>query len=437
MNIRHTICGCLLLAPLLAMGAGAPTFDKDVAPIVFDHCATCHRPGQVAPFPLLNYHDVRKRDKQIARVVGQKIMPPWKAEPGFGEFSNDRHLSAQDIATIRQWVESGGAEGDATDLPPTPQFSDDWTLGKPDVVLEPARAYTLGAEGPDLYRCFVVPTHLAEDRYVTAIEVWPGNRKVVHHVIVYVDTSGKARELEAQDPGHGPGYTSFGGVGFKAEGSLGGWAPGMYPNRLPDGVGRFLPKNSDIVVQVHYHRSGKTETDQTKVALYFAKGPVDKRLRAALVAKRALYIPAGNSNFVVHASLPVKYNVTVYHVIPHMHLLGREMKVTATLPDGTLVPLVHVQNWDFNWQTSYEFKTPVHLPAGSRVDLEARYDNSTNNPLNPSDPPRLATWGEQTTDEMCLAFLHFTLDSEHLTRKGAFPRLDSWLHQNEAGTTPH
>ena len=396
------------------MAQTAPTFDKDIAPIVFKNCAVCHRPGEVAPFSLLTYHDVSKRAKQIGRVTGEGIMPPWKAEAGFGEFSNDRHLTTQEIAIIQQWVESGAAEGDAADLPAMPKFPEGWTLGKPDVILEPDEDYTLAAEGGDLYRCFVIPTKLTEDHYIRAIVVRPGNRKVVHHVIVHFDTTGRARELDAADPG--PGYTSFGGVGFRSSGMIGGWAPGNYPSFLPDGIGRFLPKDADLVVQVHYHRSGKVETDRTKVALYFTKGQVDKRIRAFPLAKLALRIPAGDSNYVVHASMPVRFDATVYRVTPHMHLLGRDMKVTATLPDGTLIPLVHVQNWDFNWQTGYDFKTPLHLPAGSRVDLEARFDNSSGNPLNPNNPPRVVTWGEQTTDEMCIVFLGFTIDREHLTK---------------------
>ncbi len=323
-----------IAASLSGLAAFAvPTFDKDIAPIVNKNCAVCHRPGEVAPFSLLTYHNVSKRAKQIARVTGEGIMPPWKAEAGFGDFANDRHLSPEQIALFRQWADADTPEGEAADLPPAPDFpADGWTLGKPDLVLEPDEAYTLAAEGPDLYRCFVIPTKLTENHYIRAIEVHPGNRKVVHHVIVHFDTTGRARELDAADPG--PGYTSFGGVGFRSSGMIGGWAPGNYPTFLPDGVGRMLPKNADLVVQVHYHRSGKAETDRTKVALYFAKGPVDKRVRSWPLAKFMLRIPAGDSNYVVHASLPVKADATLYRVTPHMHLLGREMKVTATLPDG-------------------------------------------------------------------------------------------------------
>jgi len=410
--------GCAIATSVAAVAA--PTFNKDIAPMVFKNCAVCHRPGEVAPFSLLSFKDAAKRAKQMARVTGEQIMPPWKAEAGFGEFANDRHLTAEQIALMRDWAEAGAPEGSSADLPPAPKFTDGWTLGEPDVILEPDEDYQLAAEGPDIYRCFVIPTKFTENHYVRALEIRPGNRKVVHHVIVHYDTTGAARELDARDPG--PGYTSFGGVGFRSSGMIGGWAPGNYPSFLPEGIGRLVPSGADLVVQVHYHRSGKPETDRTKVGLYFVKGTVDKPIRAKMVIKLPLRIPAGDSDYVVHATLPVTQDVTAYRVTPHMHLLGKEMKVTATLPDGKMIPLVHVTDWDFNWQTSYQFKTPMHLPAGSRLDLEAHYDNSAGNPVNPNSPPKLVHWGEQTTDEMCLAFVSFTLDKEHLARQSA--RLD-------------
>ncbi len=404
--------GCSISTSVAAVKA--PTFDRDIAPILYDKCAVCHRPGEVAPFSLLSYGDAAKRAKQIARVTGERIMPPWKAEPGYGEFANDRHLTTDQIDLIQEWAKSGAVEGSAADLPPAPKFTDGWTLGEPDVVLEPDEDFHLAAEGPDLYRCFVIPSKFTEDHYIAAMEIRPGNRKVVHHVIMHFDTTGAARELDAKDPG--PGYTAFGGVGFKSGGTIGGWAPGNYPTYLPDGVGRFVPKGADLVMQVHYHRSGKPETDRTKVGLYFAKGPVDKRLRARMVLKFLLRIPPGDPDYVVHSSITLENDVTAYRVTPHMHLLGKDMKVTAILPDETAVPLVHVVNWDFNWQTSYEFAKPIRLPAGTKVTLEAHYDNSSKNPLNPHNPPEVVHWGEQTTEEMCIAFLNFTLDKEHLMR---------------------
>lgn len=402
----------------LARKAGTLTYNRDIAPIVYRNCVSCHRAGEVAPFALTRYADVKKRARQIAAVTQRRFMPPWKAD-SHGEFQDERRLTAEQIGMIGQWAAEGAPEGRAADLPPAPKFTEGWELGPPDVVVEPSESYTLAAEGADVYRCFVVPTQYPEDRYVAAIEVRPGNRAVVHHMIAYLDSSGAARKLDAADAG--PGYTSFGGVGFPASGALGGWAPGNQPRRLPAGTGTLLPKGADIVMQVHYHKSGKPETDRTKMGLYFAKGAVDKRLRLLPIAGRPLRIPAGAANHVASANMPIMGDITVLQVTPHMHLLGREMTVTATLPDGTAKPLVRVPDWDFNWQTTYCFQEPLKLPRGSRISLTARYDNSAGNPLNPNNPPREVTWGEQTTDEMCLAFVGYTVDAEQLSKGSTVP----------------
>lgn len=409
--------------PLAAAGAvallahaapPAPTFNKDIAPLIYQNCTACHRPGEVAPFTLLTYNDVAKRSQTIAKVIEKRVMPPWKAEPGHQHYLDERRLTDAQIALFQQWVAGGLKEGDAADLPVPPKFSEGWALGEPDLILDPGEDYTLGAEGRDVYRCFVIPTQFAEERYVSAVEVRPGNRRVVHHVIVHLDTSGKARELDAKDPG--PGYTTGGGVGFPSAGQLAGWAPGNLSRKLPDGLGSYVPKGADVVLQVHYHKSGKAETDRTKVGLYFTKGPVDKRFRSFMLASPGLRIPAGESNHTARAVIPIVTDVTLLRVMPHMHLLGHDMKITATFPDGTEQTLVNVPAWDFNWQITYALQEPIKLPRGSRVQLVAHFDNSENNPVNPSRPPRAAHWGEQTTDEMCLAFLYYTADAEHLTQ---------------------
>lgn len=395
-------------------GKGVVTFNKDIAPIMFENCSTCHRPGEVAPFSLLTYADAKKRAKQIALVTENHFMPPWKADEGKEKFVDAHVLSADEIAKIHQWAGAGAPEGDKADLPKAPQFTAGWQAGEPDAVFQPSEQYDLAAEGDDVYRCFVIPTNYDTDRFVTALEVRPSNRTVVHHVIAYLDTSGKAREKDAADPG--PGYTSFGGIGVTPSGTLGGWAPGLVPRLSPVGTGTLLPKGADIVLQVHYHKSGKPETDLTKIGLHFAKWPVDKRIRNLMVINPLLRIPPGDSNVMISAEKPVNKDITILSVTPHMHLLGKEMKLTAKLPDGTDKKLVNVTDWDFNWQTIYGFKEPIKLPAGSQVDLAARYDNSTDNPTNPSKDPHLVTWGEQTSDEMCIAFLSYTVDSEHLTK---------------------
>lgn len=390
------------------------TFTRDVAPILFKNCASCHRPGEVAPFPLLTYQDAKKRARQIAMVTSSRFMPPWKADPNYGEFHDAMILSQQQIDTLKRWAEAGAPEGDRADLPPAPRFTQGWTLGEPDLILEPAETYTLGPEGSDEYRCFVIPSNLKKDRYISAMEVRPGNNAVVHHVLVFLDTTGKARELDARDPA--PGYTAFGGIGFTPSGSLGGWAPGNLPRHLPENIGILIPAGADVVLQVHYHRSGKPEKDRTKIGLYFTRKEVDKQLRIMPVVSLRLRIPPGEANYITKASMPVLYDITVHQVTPHMHLLGREMTVTGVLPDGTQKPLVRIPDWDFNWQTTYALKQPLRLPKGSSIQLVARYDNSDKNPRNPSNPPRPVGWGEATTDEMCIAFVAYTIDAEHLTR---------------------
>ncbi len=255
-----------------------PTYTKDVAPILQKNCQECHRQGQVGPFSLETYEQARKRAKDLVTVIEDRLMPPWKASPHIGvKFKDERLLSDKEIVTITAWSEAGAPEGDPRDLPPPPKFADDWQLGTPDLIVDMGADFTIPASGDDIYRCFVIPTKLEKDQYVTAIEYRPGNRRVVHHLLAYVDISGKARERDAADPG--PGYSCFSGPGEPVHGDLGGWAPGIQPSPLPDGIGRSLPRASDIIVQVHYHPNGKAETDRTRIGLHFAQAdPADPSL---------------------------------------------------------------------------------------------------------------------------------------------------------------
>ena len=390
------------------------TFAKNIAPIVLGKCASCHRPGEVAPFSLLNYEDVSKRAKQITTVTASRSMPPWKAD-SHGEFVNERRLTTAEIADISEWSKSGAPMGDAKDLPPMPKFPVGWKMGTPDRVVGMSEPFKVGAEGRDIYRCFVIPSSSTTDQYISSFEVHPGNKAIVHHVIAYIDTSGAARKLDAADPG--PGYsTSGGGPGFLPAGFVGGWAPGNEPTVLPSGVGNLIPKGSDIVLEVHYHKNGKPETDQTNVGIYYAKGPIHKRIRSLMVINPFLHIPAGAENHPVSASTKVFRNVTVLDCTPHMHLIGHNMRVDATLPDNSTKQIVNVPDWDFNWQTSYEFKEPLKLPAGTKISLLAHYNNSTGNLRNPNAVPKEIHWGEQTTDEMCIAFISYTEDDEDLLK---------------------
>lgn len=383
--------------------AGTLTFNKDVAPIIYKNCVGCHRPGEVAPFSLLSYGDVKKRAKQIKNVTSDRVMPPWQAEAGHGEFLDERRLTEVEISKIRMWVEQGAVEGEAKDLPPAPKFTDGWQLGEPDLVLKMSEAYDVPAEGRDVYRCFVIPVNIPEDKFVKAVEYRPGNRRVVHHAIFYLDGSGKGRELDAQQ--EGPGYTHFGGPGFPPSGGLGGWAPGVRPRPLPDGVARLLRKGSDLIVQTHFHPSGKPEKEQSTIGIYFSKEPPKKLLLPVTLGTHLIDIPAGEKNYRIHDEFTTPVPLQVVGIVPHAHLLGKEMKATAVPPDGTKKPLLWIKSWDFNWQEQYRYAKPFTLPANTKIEMDFSYDNSADNPNNPSSPPRRVRFGEGTTDEMAFLWL--------------------------------
>jgi hypothetical protein len=374
----------------------------------------------VAPFSLLNYEQARKRAADLATVTSERKMPPWHAssEEG-GPFRDARVLSKEEIATLGRWAEAGCPEGTPSDAPAPRSWESDWALGTPDLVLKATEAYTLDAEGRDELRVFVLPTGLTEGKWLAAVDFLPGNPKVVHHVLAAFDVRGAARKLDEADPK--PGYQAFGGFGLIPSGGLGGWSPGKIPRPWPDGVGRYLPAGSDVLLQVHYHRNGKVESDNSSIGLYFAKGPVDKQVRGGMVTpprvglfrRPSLSIPAGESNHEVTGDTTIEEDSHLIAVTPHMHWLGKDFLLKATRPDGSTQTLIRIDDWDFNWQGAYDFATPVPLPKGTRIEMKAHFDNSAQNPANPNSPPRAVLWGEQTTDEMCIGFLQMTLDDEH------------------------
>ena len=405
----------LLWAIAAPCAADPPTFSGEVVRIFQQHCQTCHHPGDIGPFSLMDYESAGPYAQRIKEQVVLRKMPPWKPVRGFGDFLGVRVLSEQEIAIILQWVDAGAPEGDPSELPPPLTFPDGWVLGEPDLVLS-MEEFSVPA-GEDLYRCFSLPTQLGEDRHVRAIEIRPGNRSIVHHVLLFGDPSGLSQALDSAEPGQG--YTCFGGPGFIPENSFfGGFAPGVRPLVLDAGTGLLLQRGSRVVIQVHYHPEEGGATDLTRVGIHFTRAPVDKIVRIFPLLNTSFRIPAG------HARYEVKYSLTVppgfgldSHIVsiaPHMHTLGREILVETTYPDSRVVPLIWIDDWDFEWQGIYTYRQPVPFPEGSRVEFTAYYDNSANNPENPNSPPKDVTWGEATTDEMALVFLAFTLDSEHL-----------------------
>jgi hypothetical protein len=380
------------------------TFNRDVAPILYANCVGCHRPGEVAPFSLLDYKDARKHAKEIGELTESRAMPPWKPEMGYGDFMGVRRLGDRQISVIQQWVKQGKVEGDAADKPEAPKFSGGWALGEPDLVVKMPKAYTLRADGADDYRCFVVPLNLDKDTYVSAVDFKAGNPKVVHHALMFLDNSGKARELESQSDDHLPGYFGAGGPRFQPSGGLGGWAPGVMAHFLPDGVGREIKANSDLVIQIHFHPSGKVEQEQSSVALYFAKKKPEKIFVSFPRGERKIDISPGDNRYVIDNNFALPIGVELQGVFPHAHLLCREIKVDATLPDGTNLPLIWIKDWDWNWQGEYLYTKPIALPPGTKIFQHFVYDNSAGNIHNPNSPPKEVKYGEQTGDEMSLVF---------------------------------
>lgn len=387
------------------------TFSNEVVRIFQKNCQACHHPGDIAPFSLLTYSDAAEHASAIRRETQARRMPPWKPVPGYGEFQDERRLPDDEIALLARWIDSGAPEGDPRDLPPPLPFPDDWALGKPDVVLEPDADFQVPAEGRDTYRCFPIPLGVSGAPTIVGFDVHPGNRSVVHHVLVFQDSLGtSSRAVKAGDPQ--PGYDCFGGPGFLPSSAVGAWVPGQRPQMLPQGMGIRSTPGARAVVQVHYHSNGTPQSDRTRVGIYFAHGPVAKEYMFFPIFNDRFVIPAGDPSHTVKASftVPPLVRAQAISITPHMHLLGREIRVDAVYPGGVRRPLIYIDDWDFHWQGTYYFREPLLLTPLTRLELTSIYDNSAANPNNPNSPPRDVRWGEQSTDEMCIAVVGFTLE---------------------------
>lgn len=375
------------------------TFAKDIAPLLWSRCATCHRPGEVAPFSLLSYDDVKRRAALVADVTRRRVMPPWKPSPGKGEFADARRLSDADIALLQEWAAAGAPEGRAADLPPQPNWSSTWQLGAPDLVVTMAEAYTVRAEGGDLFRTFVVPVTTDRPRYVRAIEFRPDNPRVVHHANIGVDRTRSSRQLDAKDAE--PGYS--GGMVQDArypEGQLLGWTPGQAAHPVPAGMQWRLKPHSDLVMQLHLQPTGRPELLKVSVGFYFiedapVRAPVGLRL-----GSETIDIAPGDATYVIEDRYVLPVDVDVLAVQPHAHNLARHVEASAQTPDGARIPLIEIEDWDFRWQDVYRYVRPLSLPKGTAISMRFTYDNSAANPRNPSRPPARVVWGQNTTDEM-------------------------------------
>jgi hypothetical protein len=381
---------------------GTLTFNKDVAPIVFARCAGCHHPGQTAPFNLLGYADVKKRVKQIGEVAGRRYMPPWLPAKGHGEFAGDRSLSAEQIGIIEQWIAEGAVEGAAGDLPPAPKWTDGWELGAPDLVVQLPQSYVLPPDGKDVYRNFVVPIPVSERKYVKGVEFHPGNLKVVHHSFINIDPTPFSRRIANKGKQNPPG---FDGMELTETASMPGgqilsWQPGKAPKMSPKGLAWTLEKNTDLVLQLHLHPSGKPEPVLPSVGFYFTdQAPTNTPYRINLSVLK-IDIPAGVKDYVVETKYTLPIDVDLIGILPHAHYLAKRMEGQALLPDGTRKDLLLIEDWDFNWQGDYRYAKPIFLPKGTTLAMRYTYDNSADNVRNPNHPPKEVKYGLQTTDEM-------------------------------------
>ena len=407
----------LLLLALTTPLAAEVTFNEHIAPLVHENCTGCHRPNQSGPFSLITYRDVKKRSGTIEEVLLDRYMPPWKPVNTNMHFANDRRLDDEEIALFSKWVEADCPEGPADRKPTPSEYPSGWYLGEPDLVVTMNGKFEVPAEGRDIYRSFVFPLQLPEDKWVKAVELRPRARSVVHHALFFVDSFGDARRRDGRDgqpgirgmdfrprPRPGAGLSS---ASFDGSDGLGGYVPGATPATLPGDLAMFLPKGSDVVMQTHFHPSGKKEVEQAELALYFADKAPERNLVAIQVppafgATKMVNAPIrpGDKNHVVEDSYTFPVAVEAIQVHGHAHYICREMKMTATLPDGKESVLLEIADWDLDWQDSYQFKKPLRLPAGTVLKTRLVYDNSAANPENPFNPPQAIQWGPESDDEM-------------------------------------
>lgn len=406
---RWAICaGLPLLAALSAYGASVPsrlpvvTFYGQIAPIVYSNCSVCHRPGESAPFSLLTYDDVKRHAAQIAAVTKRRYMPPWLPEIGHGEFQEERRLSAKQIDLIQNWVKQGAPAGSAAHAPAPPKFTSEWQLGKPDLILHVNQPYSLYAAGPEVFWNFIIPVPIATARWVKAMEIRPGNSRVFHHANVIIDRAGAASRYEKSKGSGFPGMDlTLEENTFDPDSHFLSWKPGSMPEVESDGMAWHAVPGMNLVLNVHLRPSGKAETVNPTIGLYFTDKPQSKfPMLVELEHDSAIDIPPGDKDFLVSDNFRCPMDLNVLAVYPHAHYLARLMEGYATLPDGTRKWLVRIPNWDLGWQGVYRYKQPVFLPKGTVISMRYHYDNSSDNVRNPSSPPKRVMAGNEAKDEM-------------------------------------
>jgi tetratricopeptide (TPR) repeat protein len=418
--------------------AESVTFNRDVAPIIFHYCSPCHRPGEAAPFSLLNYQDTAKFAAQIAVITRSRIMPPWLPAPSDLKFAGDLRLSDQQIAVLQKWADEGAREGNPHDLPSPPQFTPGWQLGKPDVVLHARKPYALPASGTDNYWNFIFTTNLLTARWVRAIEIRPGEKRAVHHANILIDRLHSSRALE-QHPGDGfPGMElRIESESFDPDSHIFFWKPGSIPHEEPEGMALRLDPGDDLVLNTHLQPSGRPETIDPSIGLYFTDTPATRfPVLLELQNDRALDIPAGDANFELTEEFTLPTEVQLLAIYPHAHYLGKDLLATATLPDGSTKTLIHIPRWDLNWQAVFYYDSQVTLPAQTRISMRYIYDNSTANIANPFSPPRRVLGGNRTTDEMAHLWLQVLPHGDAVPADQARLMLQEALARHDVSRNP-
>ncbi len=396
----------LLTITLIGAPLQVPTYTRDIAPLLAERCGMCHVPEGSAPFSLLTYADAKRYAAEIAAATRNRYMPPWKADPENGPFAGQRPLTGDEIDRIQQWVAGGAVEGERADERATfpkksaapAQQSSGWRLGSPDLIVTLPQAYSLQAEGTDVFRIFVIPLPVTKTRFVRGLEFRTGNPRV-HHANIRLDKTGASRALDAADPG--PGYSGL--IARSAnypEGHFLGWTPGQVAPLLPKDLGWRLDPHTDLVIETHMQPSGRPETVQPSIGLYFSDTPPTRTPAMLRLSRQNIDIPAGDAQYIVSDSYVLPVDVAVQAVQPHAHYRARDILGEATLPDGTTRRLIHIADWDFRWQHVFRFEHPLHLPKGTTLSMRWSYDNSPNNPRNPERPPKRALWGQHSSDEM-------------------------------------